>query len=342
MTSALPTFNIHPADLVRRRQRCRPVVEQLAQYEITRMEECNICGSPRRAILANQDRYGFPARTALCLHCGLIYVVDRFTPNGYAQFYNDGCYRDLISGFKGKKQTIERIDKAQIAYTQTLLTSLSGLIPSGSGARLLDIGGSTGLVANEFRKQFDLQATLLEPSPAEAAAARKLGLNAVVGSLEQFYSEEPFDVILLCRTVEHLFDLKVALTRIHNLLKPHGVFYCDIAEFMEICRREGPPEACCKSDHTFWLTQETARGIFASLGFEIVSSYLTLPPDQLGFLLRKSVPEPAPELPAAVLDPMLRAFRQINTDWQRYGTQAEDGLDWLKQRAYALKKRFAP
>ena len=341
MPSSILSFNIHPADLQRRRQRCAPVVERLSKYDLTQATRCNVCDSPRYAVLSTHDRYGFPARTAVCLQCGLIYVVDRFTPKGYSDFYNDGCYREMISQFKAKRQTIAAIDKAQIAYTAGLIASMKGYLPGASGARLLDIGGSTGYVANEFQKHFGLRATLIEPSSEEVAAARKLGLDAHVASLEDFRCEEQFDVILLCRTIEHLYDLKLSMTRIRDLLKPGGIFYCDIAEFMEICRREGPPEAITKIDHTYWLTQETARGIFATLGFQIAGAHLTLPPDQLGFLLQKAEPTAPAQLASSVLDPMLRTFREVATDWQRFGTDPEDAVDWIRQRAYTLKKKIA-
>jgi SAM-dependent methyltransferase len=341
MPSHLPAFSIHPADLQRRRQRCRPVVERLLAYPRTQATRCNVCDSPKYAVLCTGDRYGFPARTVMCLHCGLIYVADRFTPKGYSDFYNDGCYREMISCFKGRKQTIQRIDKAQVAYAAGLIAAMRGYVASDAGARLLDIGGSTGYVASEFQRHFGVRATLLEPASEEVAAARKLGIDAHVGSLEDFQSAERFDVILLCRTIEHLHDLRLSLTRIRDLLKPGGIFYCDIAEFMEICRREGPPEAITKIDHTYWLTQETAPGIFAAVGLEVAAAHLTLPPDQLGFLLRRSDPVPAPPLPPQVLHPLLRTFREVATDWQRFGSEAEGAVDWLRQRAYRIKKRIS-
>lgn len=341
MPSTIPSFNIHPADLNRRRQRCRPVVDQLLKYPLIQALRCNVCDSPRYAIISIYDRYDFPARTAVCLHCGLVYVVDRFTPKGYSDLYNEGHYREMISQFKAKKQNIASIDKAQIAYTAGLIATLKGYLESSRGGRLLDIGGSTGYVANEFQKSFGLKATLLEPSSEEVAAAKKLGLDAHVGSLEDYQSTEQFDVILLCRTIEHLFDLRLSMTKIRSLLKPEGIFYCDLAEFMEICRREGPPEAITKIDHTYWLTQETAAGIFAGLGFQIVAAHLTLSPDQIGFLLKKADPMPTPQLPASVLDPMLRTFREVTTDWHRFGAEPEGAVDWLRRRAYTLKKKIS-
>ena len=335
------TFQIHPTDLQQRRKRCRPIVERLLKFERRVETDCNVCGSPAQAIISQQDRYGFPGRAAVCLHCGLVYNVDRFTPAGYSEFYKDGSYRELISQFKETEQTIERIHKAQINYAAGIIRTMTGFLPRQPGARLLDVGGSTGLVASEFQKHFGLKPVIIEPAADEVAKAKSIGVEAHVGSVEDWETKEQFDVILLCRTVEHLYDLRLALTKIRALLKPGGLFYCDIAEVEEICRREGPPEAITKIDHCFWLTPETAPGIFRALGFEIVQMHQTLPPDQAGFLLRAC--EPATKV-EPVCQPWLlatlRLFREVSTDWFEFGRSPMNAKDWVRQRAYQVKRKL--
>lgn len=333
-------FQIHPSDLERRRKRCAHVTEKLSKYERAPTDKCNVCGSRQAAILSTCDRYGFPGRSALCLECGLIYNLDRFTARGYADFYEHGAYRDLIGKFKNLEQSLERVHAGQVSYAANLLRTFEGLIPQNPKGKLLDIGGSTGLVAQAFQQRLGYRPTIIEPSAGEVAKARSLGLEAEVGSIETWATNEKFDLILLCRTVEHLYDLSLALKRIRTLLKPGGLFYCDIAEFLEIVRREGPPEATTKIDHVFWLTQETASVIFASFGFELVSMQLTLPPDQVGFLWLAAEPRPLHPRSPEWVQGTLRFFRQVKTDWLRYGAQPVDAKDWLHQRAYRLKKRL--
>ena len=193
---------------------------------------------------------------------------------------------------------------------------------------------------SDFQECFGHRPTIIEPAPDEVAKARSLGLEAILGSVESWQTDEQFDVILLCRTIEHLYDLKLSLRKIRALLKPGGLFFCDLAEFLEIVRREGPPEATTKVDHVFWLTQETAPPVFRMLGFEPVAMQVTLPPDQVGFLLRAADPKPLEPVSPAWLQDKLRFFRQVNTDWARFGAQPIDIKDWLRQKAHRLKKRF--
>jgi SAM-dependent methyltransferase len=334
-------FAIHRTDLARRRQRCREAVERVSRLPREVVACCNMCGSVRRAVVATADRYGCKQRTAMCLDCGLLYIVDRISREGYNAFYEQGIYRSLVGGFKGASQTTERIRGAQVYYATTLVTAMQGLLPVKRGAQLLDVGGSAGLVARRFADAFGYEPSLFDPAPDEVAAAKALGIEASVATIEDFRSDRKYDLILLCRTVEHLFDLRFALCKIRSLLAPDGLFYCDFSDFMEVCRREGPPEATTKVDHCYWLTQETAPALFRSMGFEVECINTTMSPEQVGFLLRPASPV---ELSGSALEwaeQQVRKLREIETDWQRDGQTPLDARDWIRTQGYRLKQRLA-
>lgn len=94
-------FLIHPADLQQRRKRCGSEAARLRKLQREVIVSCNICSSPRHVLVTSKDRYGLPLRSALCLDCGLLYLVDRFTSSGYAEFYGSGSYRTVSCQFLG-------------------------------------------------------------------------------------------------------------------------------------------------------------------------------------------------------------------------------------------------
>jgi SAM-dependent methyltransferase len=332
-------FAIHRTDLSRRRQRCAEAVRLLERLPREAVACCNLCESRRRAVISNGDRYGNRLRAAMCLDCGLIYMLDRLSRGGYAEFYEKGLYRELIGCFKGEAQGADQVQAAQVYYARTLARGLAGLLPGGQGKTLLDVGGSAGVVAREVGDAFGYRPTLFDPAPEEVEAARVLGVEAEVASIEEFESKRRFDLVLLCRTVEHVYDLRGALAKIRNLVAADGLFYCDFSDFLEVCRREGPPEATTKVDHAYWLVQETAPALFAAAGFEVVSMNNTMSPEQVGFLMRPS--EPAPLLlPPPEIQRQLRLFREIDSDWRLDGQGAYDARDWVRTRAYRLKRRL--
>ena len=307
---------------------------------------CNVCGCRQGVVLSNRDRYDFPVRTALCTGCGLIYLVDRLTRDEYSEFYASGTYRSLTSKFCGGETNIEGIRCNQVNYAAKVINALEGCFEFQGHRSLLDVGGSAGFVAAVVASRFGCAATILDPAVEEIAAAQAMGVDGVVGSLETFQSDKKFGLILLCRSIEHLFDLRASLLMIRDLLQPDGLFYCDIIDFVECCRCHGAPEAVTKIDHCYWLCQETAPAIFRALGFEVISVDVSWESDCIGYLLRRCQPMGTPRTAEAVLDTVVRRLREINSDWHSYGQVPRGIADRLQSRAYRAKRRllggFAP
>jgi len=335
----MPKFLIHPADLQQRRKRCALEAGILRKVERNVVVACNICGSPRHVLVATQDRYGLPLRSAQCLDCGLLYLVDRFTPSGYSEFYGSGSYRTVSCQFLGIAHTISQVQNDQVGYAKNLTGMLAGLVPKRRGGKLLDVGGSAGIVAREFVREFGFQGTVLDPATDEVAAARAAGLEAIVGSVEDWQTSDKFDLILLCRSIEHMFDLRLALARIRGLLAPDGLFFVDIADFMEMCRMVGAPETFTKVDHCYWLTQTTALNIFHSVGFELVSMSIVSSFGYVGFLLRPCEPLPVPAGATDRILSQVEEIQKIDREWRAFGATALGPADWLRRKAYRAKRR---
>ena len=331
---------IHPTELRRRRARCEPLVRDLLKMERKFVESCNLCGSERRALVAQPDRYGFPARTVMCLECGLYYLADRLTDDGYAEFYANH-YRKLTSAFTGERQSdINDIHTDQVGYAKWLIRSLEGFLRLPPGARAIDVGGSGGQVAFQFEQHFGVKATVLDPAAEEVAAARELGLEGITGSFERFETEELFDLILFCRSVEHVQDLRGVLTKMRRMLRPEGLLYCDIVDFNEISRLVGHPEGVTKLDHCYWLTQEIATRIFSSVGLQILMVDVSLQQPLTGFLLRQCEPSFWPPASPTLIENQLREHQRRASEWQELGRTAADAKDWLRHRAYRLKRKL--
>lgn len=335
------SFRLHPVELARRRKRCAPligaVVERLREF----IPRCNICQSERSAIIAQEDRYGVPSRTAMCLACGLFYQVDRLSETECSRFYGSGEYRTLVSRFTGAQHGgIEQIGPNQVHYARVLIRALAGHLQFPAGARLLDVGGSAGHIALEFQEFFGLAATVLDPATSEIEAARRLGLETICASFEEWEVDKEYDLVLLCRSIEHVRDLQQVLIKIRRCLTPNGYLYCDFVDFTEICRMVGVPEAVTKIDHCFWLTQESAARIFRSLGFEIVAVHLSPQPPLVGFLVRRCKPSPLLLPDPAWIQLQLRDLLRFNSEWYQSGQIQYDRKERFRRTAYLVKRRI--
>ena len=274
----------------------------------------------------------------MCLSCGLIYLADHLSAEGYREFYATGTYRGLTSGFVGVQPSIEAIQRDQVQYASQLVKALNGYVTRGGQGFLLDVGGSTGMIAKRVAENFGLHASVLDPATKEINAARAAGLDGIVGSLESFKSTRKYDLILLCRSLEHLFDLRASLLKMRELLRTGGLLYCDIIDFVECCRLRGAAEAISKIDHCYWLCQETAPRIFRSLGLQVVSVNVSTDPECIGYILESCEPMTSSESNEFALHRMLRQLRETDHDWRRQVTPLQTWTQRARKTGYRVRR----
>ena len=153
-------FLIHPSELEQRRKRCATEVTRLVKFRRETVVSCNMCGSSRQTILNSRDRYGLPFRNALCIDCGLFYLVDRFEFSAYCDFYATGAYRTITCQFNGVTHTMGKVQSDQVDYAKSLVRVFRASCPVSRSGKLLDVGGSAGIVAREVATQFGMHGTV--------------------------------------------------------------------------------------------------------------------------------------------------------------------------------------
>lgn len=233
-----------------------PFYEQAPKENV---EHCNLCGSVARTQMNKVDRYGLTAPVVECVDCGLQFLSCRMTPEAYRRFYEGGHYRRLLEGFYGRPFTPESLEAEQATYAGRLSAWLFGHINGLRGGAMLDIGGSTGVVAERLAKDYQFVATVLEPHGAESRRARDRGLVVATATMEEFDPLVKYDLITLCQTVDHLLDIRGALAKIWLWLQRDGLFFVDFVE-------DGP----IKIDHPYYLTRKTMLRYLEEAGFRTV------------------------------------------------------------------------
>jgi len=251
--------------------------------------DCNLCGSTRHVELGNRDRYGFDAQLQLCARCGLAFISPRLTADEYRAFYQS-YYRPLVSAFKGGPVDWETLQSDQRIYARELgdfLAPRLGVAP----ASILDVGGSTGVVAAELCEELGSTATVLDPAPEDLRVAQEAGMETVEGVIEEFEPDgRQWDLVLVCQTIDHLLDVRGALERVKSMVAPGGHVYVDVVDLLFAMRRAGSLEGAVKIDHPHYLTRATSIAFFESVGLDIVSERVSHDAHLLGFLLRPGSP----------------------------------------------------
>ncbi len=328
---------LHSAKELKQRQlRCGKINSLIKNLEFESTPVCNICSSHDLSVISDKDRYGNPIRTAICNECGLIFLLDRLTNKSYDVFYKEAIYRRLIYQYKyhGKAISSESRLNKQTQYAAGLLMSIDGLIDIKEGMTLLDIGGSEGGVSMAFNKKYAMNATVVDPSLGEIKVTEAAGLRSINSNFETWETDQKYDLILLCRTVEHLYDLKFVLNKIRSLLKPGGVFFMDFLDFNCECRRYGPPQNVSRIDHCFWLTSPTALKILPFLGYRIRARLYTLDQAHMGLLLESGDSKPIREY--SQIEESIIYYQTLNDEWVMNNRPKTPFKTW----EYKLKKKI--
>src|SRR5712691_5276665 len=289
-----------------RRERIAALEYDYAAQPKQAQPTCNLCGASEFVILAHRDRYGYPAQAHGCRHCGLVFLNPRMTAQAYGRFYN-GIYRPLVSAFHGRLIDARTIQDEQREYAIERAGFIRPFIANAARKTLLDIGGSTGVVAHHFAREFGLQGTLIDPAPLEVEQAQRLGLETVIGLVEEHdFGQRRFDVIIICQTVDHLLDVAGTLTRVRQLLSDYGLLFIDIVDFRAAYLRNWSVEDAVKIDHQYYLTELTMVAYLRGSGFEVLRSDYAADHLHVSYVCRPGAADVGAMPAASSVDELLR------------------------------------
>lgn len=257
---------------------------------------CNVCGSSRSIVISRKDRYGLDIAACLCLGCGLVYLSPRMTADGYRLFYQK-YYRPLVSYYLKQKVDSTTIIQGQKQYAQEVFEWIERyLLPPKGVFEILDVGGSTGVVAKVFKENleaigFSVEATVIDPSPDELAVARMSGLETIEGLVEEKnIQKRRWDLVLMCQTIDHLLDAAQTISTIRSSLRERSLFFVDIVDWEYMVHRKGV-QGSLKIDHPFNFTRQTTIPFLENKGFRIVSESILSDGHLVGFLCGKAKPK---------------------------------------------------
>jgi SAM-dependent methyltransferase len=191
-----------------------------------------------------------------CVACGSVQQQALPGRHELVELYREMSDEDYLLEETGRRATAER-----------LLALLAPQAPSG---RLLDVGCGHGLLLDEARRRG--YATVgLELSRSAAAHGREsLGLDVREMPLEDFVTDERFDVVVLADVLEHLEDPVVGIDRCVELLRPNGVLCVVTPDPSSVTSRlAGGRWWGYLAGHTCLLPRRTLRELLAERGLVV-------------------------------------------------------------------------
>jgi SAM-dependent methyltransferase len=189
---------------------------------------CVLCG--RSTALLYDDCSDFeyfmtaPGDLYRCTGCGLVAMEPMPTREELPGLYPDEYHSFDTPTNPIAELLLRRYQRRQADICRRLLPP---------GGRFLEIGCANGDVLAELQGEFDVVRGI-ELSKSAADAARGRGLDVFCGTLEEYETDEQFDVVFMSQVIEHVLDPVETVARIERLLAPGGALYLETPNILAL------------------------------------------------------------------------------------------------------------
>lgn len=196
------------------------------------LNKCIICSCTKPQVLA-QDFTTY--KVYVCPECDFGIVDPMPTEKELDDMYNSAEYFannmhydfDTISDAQIRKNVL----KFRAMHEQFVGKYLR------AGQRVLDIGSGGGFALKAFQ-EMGLEVLGVETSEvAQQFAIHKLNVKVVKSSLENFETDEKYDVIFMNHVLEHFMDPNEAMLKIVSLMNKNGLLYIRVPDHDSYDRR---------------------------------------------------------------------------------------------------------
>jgi SAM-dependent methyltransferase len=182
---------------------------------------CVLCGRPTALLYDDCTDFEYfmtaPGDLYRCTGCGLVAMEPMPT-----RAELPGLYPAEYENFSGPGNPIARFLLARYQRRQADICR-KHLPPDG---RILEIGCATGDVLAELVGDYPVVHGI-ELSEDACAVARSRGLEVFCGTLEEYRTDQQYDVVFMSHVIEHVLDPVATVAIIERLLAPGGVLYLE-------------------------------------------------------------------------------------------------------------------
>jgi 2-polyprenyl-3-methyl-5-hydroxy-6-metoxy-1,4-benzoquinol methylase len=193
-----------------------------------------------------------------CSSCGAVFANTSAKQADYDRFYQaESIYADSrVSTGSG----LTPIDRQRLFETAVRIVERTGV-----DVRVLDIGCANGGLLRELARCGVQSLWGVDPSPG-CVKETKLGgkIQASVGTLFELPDfSAPFDVVILCHVLEHVYDLRRAVEVVRGLLGRDGVIYAEVPDASRYAAHVSAPFQDFNVEHINHFSSHALANLFA-------------------------------------------------------------------------------
>lgn len=265
---------------------------------------CDVCGSDRADEIPCATHYtgGWPLH--VCRDCGFVYVRSRRSSQAIADSWSNELY---------EKHYTARIPA--VVARQSYVAEFAHQAVNFNEKRVCDIGAGEGLFLDRLRAEpYRADVFGIEPSQANGALMKKLGVPHFVGTIEAYRTSPQaslaaFDVATILWTLENCQSCRTMLDAAWDLLVPGGALVLATGSRILVPFKKplhyylGPGD---QDTHCFRFSRNSLEAVLANSSFKVDQFNRDIDSDVLCVVARKvgrGTPiERSKDDPKAVLD----------------------------------------
>ena len=242
-----------------------------------RQRACPICGSLQSRVLFQQRFERLSGIELLsgydvvvCVHCGLAFADGIPDQADLDTYYRElSKYEYVHNG--GEASALDERRFQEIAAT------IARYVPASS-SRVTEIGCATGRLLSVLRNAGFDSVQGVDPSPGCARAAWELyGVPVLVGSMSHLpVPEASSDFVILIGVLEHVADVRGAMSHLRRILTPNGRVYAEVPDAANLAGRPDAPYQEFSNEHINFFSAASLANLFRVMGFEVVMTGETI------------------------------------------------------------------
>jgi SAM-dependent methyltransferase len=201
-----------------------------------------------------------------CDTCHHRYADVKNLENHLEEVYSDEYFFEGKDGYPNYLESEKLLIKAGNRYARLV----SKYTKKGC---MLDVGSAAGFIMRGFEMD-GWKCVGVEPNKTMASYGREhFHFDIQTGSLENYTSNQQFDLISMIQVIGHFYDLQQAVQNVKNLLKPNGLVLIESWNMNSLIARllgsrwheYSPPSVL------HWFSDSTLKQLLEKQGFKLIA-----------------------------------------------------------------------